>query len=335
MNIGKVETTLAKEIIARAKINGQNLLASSPVKASITQGSDCLQLTDPIIKAFSSLDRQIASAKTEEELIILGQKISKFTDAENLKTQLQLKYFLRYESFYKELYKGRNISPKNLFFDMFGKDLNKEEAEILCRKYKSIFEEPDLEQYLEKLFIQVKKDFGLDYLPIELKTEVSEGVGTGVRGYMDFLDNLTISYNKDTPINRHKLFGLLVHELNHAKQTEIAIATDFLAYLKASASNMQNSNKNLSMDYLIQYVAKTIGPEKLNSIRNKYGKIDKNSKLYEQGMTYIEGQRNYKGVKDFTEEAFLNYKQQPLEKESYDAQSKANELYYYLTELCH
>ena len=42
---------------------------------------------------------------------------------------------------------------------------------------------------------------------------------------------------------------------------------------------------------------------------------------------------NYKDIKEFTPEAFKMYKTQSIEDEAYRIQSKANELYYYLTEM--
>ena len=88
-----------------------------------------------------------------------------------------------------------------------------------------------------------------------------------------------------------------------------------------------------AINEIIQAVAKRIGPEKLQLIRGKYGILDKNSELYKNGVSYIDGTLNYEGVKEFTPEAFKRYKLQPIEDEAYHIQSKANELYYYLTEM--
>lgn len=345
MGLEKATTTIGKTIIAWVRTDGKSILATRPVKVNIDRlklaeklKGDVVQISTPINKTFSSLEKRIISANNEDELIILGQEIHKFAGVDNLKRLLTSKYVLKYKAFYKNHYIGQNISPQNLFLEMFGKNLTKEEAEFLCSKYKAILQEPNLEKYLEKLFIQVKKDFGIDYLPIELRKDAIKGVGVATSGGMSkYLDFLELTYYKDNPINRHKLFGLMMHEANHAKQDEVAIATDFVEYVRALAQRLQKNpfNRDKSIEDLMQIVAKKIGPDKRNAIRSKYGKIDKNSKLYKLGASYIDGIKNYQGVKEYTEEAFINYKKQLIEKESYNIQSKANELYYYLTELYH
>ena len=126
-----------------------------------------------------------------------------------------------------------------------------------------------------------------------------------------------------------------MHEVSHARQTEIAIAADFGNYVKALALRLQQTPKfkDKPINEIIQAVAKRIGPEKLQLIRGRYGILDKSSELYKKGVSYIDGTLNYEGVKEFTPEAFKRYKLQPIEDEAYHIQSKANELYYYLTEL--
>ena len=344
MGLEKLGIKLTEQCARYAKVCGKSsILCTKPVpvqdipslKYARELTKDVVQLEKPISK-FSPIEQKIVKASSEDELTILGQEINKLLDSGQLEDNIAKKYITKYQQFYKNIYKGKNISPNNIFKEIFGKNMTEKEANLLCAKYKGILQEPDLEKYVEKLFSQVKKDFGLDYLPFELQQEVQEGVGLTTRGgASQFLDYLKLTFYKDNPLNRHKLFGLIMHEVSHAKQTEIAMASDFGAYVKTLAFRLQQKPqfKDKPINEIIQAVAKRIGPEKFQLIRGKYGTLDKSSELYKKGLSYIDGTLNYKGVTEFTPEAFKMYKTQAIEDEAYRIQSKANELYYYLTEM--
>ena len=343
MGLQKLGITLAEQCARYAKACGKSNILCKPVHVSNIEGlryasgltEDVVKLEKPLSK-FSPIERRIINASTEDELTILGQDISKLLDSGQLDNDIALKYVTKYQQFYRSIYKGKNIQPQNIFKEIFDKTLKDEEANMLCGKYKAIMQEPNLEKYVEKLFSQVKKDFGLEYLPFELRKEVKDGIGYATRGGASkYLDYMQLTFYKDNPLNRHKLFGLIMHEVSHAKQTEIAMAADFGTYLKALALRLKQmpKHKDTPIDKIIQFIAPRIGPERLSLIRGKYGVIDKGSELYRKGISYIDGTLNYEGVQEFTAEAFKKYKLQPIEDEAYHIQSKANELYYYLTEL--
>lgn len=344
MGFQKLGRTLSEQHTRYAKACGKSgILCTKPVFKPNIKGlryargltEDVVKLEKPLNK-FSPIERRIINAASEDELTILGQDISKLLDSGQLDNGVALKYVTKYQQFYRSIYKDKNISPQNIFKEIFGKTLNDEETNMLCSKYKTILQEPDLEKYIEKLFLQVKKDFGLEYLPLELRKEVKDGISYATRGgTSQYLDYLQLTFYKDNPLNRHKLFGLIMHEISHARQTEIAMAADFGAYVKTLALRLKQLPKyqDTPIDKIIQSVAQRIGPEKLRLIRSKYGTIDKGSELYKKGVSYIDGTLNYQGINEFTTEAFKRYKLQPIEDEAYHIQSKANELYYYLTEM--
>ena len=334
MALRKIGAVLTKEMVAYTRLGSKSLLTAKPLKVNTFKyapiKSDSIVITNPANRIYASLQKRIISAGTEDELIVLGHEIDKFKENDVLKKRLQSEYFAKYRDFYKNHYTGQNISAHNLFKEMYGKNLTEEDAEALRMKYEAILKEPDFDKYLDKLFIQVKKDLGIDYLPIELEKEVMPDSGVGVQGGTSiYMNSLWLAYYKDNPVNRHKLFGLIIHELTHAKQIEIAIGADDNAYLKMLASTMQkkSSNKDKSIEDLMQTAVKKIGPDTLSSIRSKYGKADKNSELYKRGISYIDGIKNHKGVKEYTGEYFRRYKQQLIEKEAYAVQSSAYKLY--------
>lgn len=343
MGLQKLGITLAEQCTKYAKACGKSsILCTKPVSVQNITGlkyaqgltKDVVEFKKPLSK-LSSIEQQIVKANSEDELTILGQEINKLSDSGALDNIVGKKYITKYQQYYRDIYKGKNISPINSFKEIFGKNLTEKEANLLCDKYKAILQEPDLEKYVENLFSQVKKDFGLEYLPFELQKEVQKGVGFATRGgASQYLDYLKLTFYEDNPLNRHKLFGLIMHEVSHARQTEIAMATDFGGYVKALALRLQQKPqfKEKPINEIIQAVAKRIGVERFQLIRGKYGTLDKNSVLYKKGLSYIDGTLNYEGIKEFTPETFKKYKLQSIEDEAYRIQSKANELYYYLTE---
>ena len=343
MGLQKLGITLAEQCTKYAKACGKcSILCTKPVSVQNITGlkyaqgltKDVVELKKTLSK-LSSIEQQIVKANSEDELTILGQEINKLSDFGTLDNIVTKKYITKYQQYYRDIYKGKNISPINSFKEIFGKNLPEKEANLLCDKYKAILQEPDLEKYVENLFSQVKKDFGLEYLPFELQKKVQKGIGFATRGgASQYLDYLKLTFYEDNPLNRHKLFGLIMHEVSHAKQTEIAMATDFGGYVKALALRLQQKPqfKEKPINEIIQAVAKRIGAERFQLIRGKYGTLDKSSVLYKKGLSYIDDTLNYEGIKEFTPEAFKRYKLQSIEDEAYRIQSKANELYYYLTE---
>ena len=292
-----------------------------------------LENTD-ISKKVLKLEQKILNAVSNEDLILIAQEMNKCTEAE--KSVLMPKFIEKQNDIDKNLYQNKDISPQNIFSEIFRTNISKEEADKLCSKYKAIIDEPDLKIFINKLFSEVKHDFGLEYLPIEVQIKELPGdtIG-GTNGFMsNFMDFVKITYYKDNQLARKSIFSVVMHELNHAKQQEIAIATDSQAYIKAIAANSKKNNKQkFPVDLLEKYYLMQIGNKKINDIKNKIGKIKEGSTLYKQGKAYINSIQNYEEMTKFDANTYQRYKEQLVEKESYEVQYKADELYYYLTHL--
>ena len=172
--------------------------------------------------------------------------------------------------------------------------------------------------------MQVKKDFELDYIESSLKKISQPGRGIAFSGGSSkFLDFTQFKFFEDNPMNRRKAFELMMHEINHLKQSEISIAIDPMGYINALAKNSWNNPEG---------ILNRIGNNKISSIYKKHQSNPKDSPLYKRGMDYIKSTENYFSPKgDFTAEKFLAYKKQFNEAESYAVQDRAGELFYYLT----
>lgn len=113
--------------------------------------------------------------------------------------------------------------------EIFGKkNLSKEEVETTLKKYQEIYKIEDKNEYITKLFEQVKKDFGYGdnkyiYLTIKnAKVKLSEifkhkGVG-------GFCQN-TGEMNFQASLTKKQIFTSMFHEFTHVKQDEIAFRT--------------------------------------------------------------------------------------------------------------
>ena len=273
-------------------------------------------------KVFTNFSKKIAGVQSSDDLTILAQEFKKLDLDDVMRQELISQYVSKYESFYNQLYTGKTFEPRVLFKQIFGKDLSEEAAQTLCSKYKEILSEPDFNKFLEQLHIQVKKDFGLDYIDSRLELIPQNGIAFSM-GSSKFLDFIKVRFFKDNPTNRRKAFELMMHEVNHMRQTEISIAVNPCEYVKAI---QKQSNKTL------KEIVKQFDSSKNRAIQKKYGEITIDSPLYNRGMAYIESTGNYFSPRDnFTAERFLAYKKQLIEAESYAVQDRAGELFYFLT----
>lgn len=278
----------------------------------------------PKEKMFTDFSKKIADIQSGDDLIILAQEFKKIDLDDVMKQELISQYVSKYESFYNQLYAGKTFEPKVLFKQIFSKEISDETAQTLCSKYKEILAEPDFNKFLEQLFVQVKKDFGLDYFELSLKKFSQAGRDIALSASSSkYLDYMQFKFFEDSPINRRKAFELMMHEVNHMKQNEISIAVDPGGYINVLAKNSGNDPKG---------ILNRIGRNKISSILNKHKPIPEGSPLYDRGMRYIESSKNYFSPKgDFTAEKFLAYKRQFNEAESYAVQDRAGELFYFLT----
>ena len=142
-------------------------------------------------------------------------------------------------------------------------------------------------------------------------------------GSSKFLNFIRVRFFEDNPTNRRKAFELMMHEVNHMRQTEISIAVNPCEYIKALQKQSKKPLKEL---------VKQFDSSKNRAIQKKYGEIPKNSPLYNRGIAYIESTGNYfSPLNNFTSEGYLAYKKQFIEAESYAIQEHAGELFYFLT----
>ena len=230
------------------------------------------------------------------------------------------------------------------FSEIFRRDVSKDEAQKMANRYKEIFKLKDDKDFRKELFKQIKKDYGLENTCYDLsikklkKGENGHFTPFGECKQVNDVDGTSFYFNSKGCVavdenwakSRELFFNTIIHELNHAKQFEIAYRTNSKDALNAYIGNIKDElpfiNKLEQKSYdIIAELKKTmkefLGTTPANS-------LNKGSKDYELGLKYIENQKNYINPSKDP----IKYQKQFVEKESFNVQNLMdNSLNYFLS----
>ena len=121
---------------------------------------------------------------------------------------------------------------------IFLEDFTKEEAKAIQKKYQEILKISDKDEFLDKVFAELKKDYKLDDVPIKLNKNGNYGAKCGeIEAAASYSGDLvTVSRTR----SNQELLASICHELRHAKQYLFAYKTSvddkeyFNAFLEKS-----------------------------------------------------------------------------------------------------
>ena len=130
------------------------------------------------------------------------------------------------------------------FSEIFRKNISNEEAQKMVSSYKEIFKTDNVDDFCKKIFEQVKKDYGYENSDIVLEihklkdnTTVKDlGAWVTGQGTMELYPVVT-DVGKISLENRKTLFGAIIHEFQHVKQTEYAYRTNMEKLAEAIFKN--------------------------------------------------------------------------------------------------
>jgi len=230
------------------------------------------------------------------------------------------------------------------FSEIFRRDISEDEAEKMCQRYKEIFDIKDTKEFQQTMFEQVKKDYGLEETKWDLHVKKISISANGAFNLMEIDSKGDICVggvyvDSKITLSRTRFFQTIIHELNHAKQHQISYMADSDAaiepYLikinykkvsdyvrkKLGISDKKGFNMILEQtkDDLFQNVRDYVN-KKNNLIKEKIiegfgttkpNSLSKDSKEYDLGLKYIEGNRTY------TTKALKGYYKQLIEQESF------------------
>lgn len=222
------------------------------------------------------------------------------------------------------------------FSKIFGKNFSKEEANEMALKYKSVMQENDINILSEKLFNEIKKDFGLH--GVELKNAGRINLGSNVEGgamtdqtatsvtlYLDCIKNDDILTPKES------LFEKLCHELCHVRQNRILYRADKERLIDILANRAPKELTKECWDDILLHNGSN-KEKAINSIKNqlrglfeqKYGNVEN---LPQKSTAEIEelfyNKLHYKYAGTVPHEEYIA---QPIEKEAYEISDLAQKL---------
>ena len=245
----------------------------------------------------------------------------------------------------QEVFKSefKNIEQlKKNFSEIFEKDFTEKEADELAKRYKKICETTNDEEFVEKLFEQLKTDYGFKNSPIKLEYQdfSSQNKPHWAAAHLDYGDKVIVTRVDGNLFGDRKcVLSDLFHELKHHKQLETAIATDKFAYEMAIAYNQMITRyteeeiasfggRMATVVSLMEQGKPLLKPE-FERIAKEIGQFPEGSPLYQRGLEYIEATKNYPKVEEIpqNEDKYFN---NILEKEALRVGKLAREIFGFL-----
>ena len=215
------------------------------------------------------------------------------------------------------------------FSEIFRRDVSKDEAQKLINNYKELLNIEDTEEFVKKAFEQVKKDYGYEKTPIELKiNKIKDYLGSADAGWSGENGELSINLLIDKSGNvcnqnkrgRKCILQTLLHEFQHTKQDEFAYRTSRDDIVKAilnrktDQSVMINNIKNiLSKKSKLEIQAKELNIS-VEDCKKRYEKLLKNLEQGKYDFSKINFDENTQIALD---DIFKNYKKFAENSEEY------------------
>ena len=214
---------------------------------------------------------------------------------------------------------------------IFLEDFTKEEAKAIQKKYQEILKITDKDEFLDKLFTELKKDYKLDDVPIKLNKNGKYGEKYGALKAAASYNFADWTVTVDRSRSCQELLGCMCHELRHAKQELFAYKTSAndKEYFDIVAEKYKNGyrsilkEKGISDKEIEQELSKIkicsnnagdkSGPEILEYADFGIKRIDSSDKNYEWGRKML------KSLKIFANENRDTYYRAPYEVDASNA----------------
>ena len=224
------------------------------------------------------------------------------------------------------------------FSEIFRRDVSKDEAQKMVNNYKELLEIKDKEEFVKRMFDQIKKDYGWEGIDFTYKLNRTANIETGKNGNAivggfrplgmvgktlpngDFIVDYFTPEIMEIALNRSKkdLFATIIHEFQHCKQHELAYRADKNKFIEAMLRKRLSPEMTEEITLFKDAINKYYAP-----IWDKLPALAKGSKEYELGLKYINEFEHYVGgLQDESK-----YMQQLVEKEARQAENKAKYIY--------
>ena len=221
-------------------------------------------------------------------------------------------------------YKNNYINrAQKTFQEVFMRDnITKEETIEMLKRYKEIQKIKDKDEYMQKLFEEVKKNYGFKDGCLELKT-FTTAERKDVLGFVQKLKHF-VNINKDA--DHKQLLKIMHHEMKHKQQEYFMMnySGDVNTYLK-NISHANITDKELNPEF----IQDILGDNKKWLEQFNLKKLEKN-KVPEKYKEYVEkllkDVKTYKEVTKANGTEQINYYDNFLEVDARNAGSKIAKL---------
>ena len=183
---------------------------------------------------------------------------------------------------------------------IFLENFTKDETKAIQKKYQDILKISDKDEFLDKLFAELKRDYKLDNIPIKLGKTYTKGEKSGaIRGAAHFSPDHRKPYldlEVDKTYDNQTLLKHITHELRHAKQDltcyQVGTRDDLISVYKDRIRDTISEKKWSQKE--LEHEATQIVDE-IISFYNKIGvkKIDNTSRNYDWGRKILDSYRIY------------------------------------------
>ena len=183
---------------------------------------------------------------------------------------------------------------------IFLENFTKDEAKAIQKKYQDILKISDKDEFLDKLFAELKKDYKLDNIPIKLGKTYNKGEKSGaIRGAAHFSPDHRKPYldlEVDKTYDNKTLLKHITHELRHAKQDltcyQVGTREDLISVYKDRIRDTI-CEKKWSQEELEREATQIV--DEIINFYNKIGakKIDNTNRNYDWGRKILDSYRIY------------------------------------------
>jgi hypothetical protein len=181
---------------------------------------------------------------------------------------------------------------------MFLENFTKDEGLAIQKKYKDILKIQDKDEFINKMFTELKKDYNLENIPIRIDKnfKLGEEKNGALQAAAAFTPEVEKGYflvQVDKSTSNLDLLESMTHEMRHAKQHVLGYqALNKEEYVSIMKDRVLNTTKrsaeeagSIAEDFFDEY----------SNFYNKLGitKMDKNDKNYEWARKVMESMREY------------------------------------------
>lgn len=190
-------------------------------------------------------------------------------------------------------------AQKNLS-EIFRKDISKEEAVSMLKKYQEILKIEDKNEFITQLFHQVKKDYGYENINVKLdildKPVEARGTIKGAAVYRFSKGEIGVLKTR----SKEEIFSSLPHEFNHMRQEEYMYLTSpekmRTSLVEKTIDALKNDESHKNNLGELRKEAEKFADEQMDSMSKRWGgrsAFSSDSKQYKLGQKYIESHKKY------------------------------------------